>query len=98
MYMKETLCEYSQCCRQDGDSIGSLFQAPSVRGPPNSAELVQTRSSESCSSFTGQSSFFIKGSFRCTVNFKSAYFFASFVLPTQISTELMHTLSYLTTA
>ena len=91
MYMKEALCDYSQCCRQDGGSIGNLFRAPSVRGPPNSAELVQTRSSESCSSFTSQSSFSIGDSFHCIVN-KSAYFFASFMLLMQVSTELMHAL------
>ena len=53
---------------------------------------IQTRSSESCSSFTCQFSFTVRGSF-----FKSACFFASFVLLMQISTELMHTLSYLIT-
>ena len=69
---------------------------PKCKGPPSYAELVQTRSSGSCSSFTSQSSFSVRGLFHC-IDFKSAYFFASFVLPTQISTE-MHTLSYLTTA
>ena len=54
--------------QQDGGSIGNLFQAPSVRGPPNSAELIQTRSRESCSSFTSQSSFSIGDSFHCIVD------------------------------
>ena len=92
MYMKETLCDYSQCCRQDGSSIGNLFRTPSVRGPPNSAELIQTRSSESCSSFTSLS---VRGSFHCIVDFKSACFFASCMPLMQMSTELMYTL-YLT--
>ena len=77
-------------------NTGSLSRAPSIRGPPNSAELVQTRSSESCSSFTSQSSFSVRGSFHC-IDIKSACFFVSFMLLTPISTELMHTLSYLTT-
>ena len=77
-------------------NTGSLSCAPSVRGPPNSAELVQTRSSESCSSFTSQSSFSVRGSFHY-IDLKSACFFALFMLLMQISTELMHTLSYLIT-
>jgi len=42
---------------------GILSQAPSVRGPPNSTELIQTRSNEAGSSSTSQSSFSIGVSF-----------------------------------
>ena len=57
--------------------MGRLSQAPSERGLPNCAELVQTRSSESHSSFTSQSSFSIRSLFCCIVDFKLACSFAS---------------------
>ena len=69
---------------------GSLPQAPSVRGVPNSAELFQIGSS---SSSTFQSSFFMMFVSLYFVNFKSACFFAS-----RLRCWRMHPLSYVTTA
>ena len=99
VYMNQTVWYVITVSAADmrGETTRAFVPGSQCKGPPRCAELVQTRPSEFGSSFTSQSSFSIRGSFRCTVNFKSAYFFALFVLPTQISTE-MHTLSYLTTA
>ena len=63
------------------------------RGPPNN-EFIKIRSSESGSLITSQSSFSIVSLY--SGDFKSACFFASFMLLMQIS-KSMHTVSYMTT-
>ena len=62
--------DYSQCRWQQGGegNRGSLPQAPSVRGPLNSARLIQIRSS---SSVTFPS---LRGSFRCIFDWSQPAF------------------------
>ena len=77
---------YTQFRRQVGGNRGSLPQASSVRGPPNSARLVQIRSS---SSVTFQSSFF-KGFVSLYFRLKSAYFFCFGFYAAGATSDSMH--------
>ena len=46
LHMHESDSMITVSAADRGGETGSLYRAPSVRGPPNSAELVQIRSSE----------------------------------------------------
>ena len=58
----------AQASATDSPPLFVVCPRPQCKGAPNSAELVQIRSSEASSSFTSQSRF-SKGSFRCILYF-----------------------------